>query len=128
MTTLLSSRDLTWMDAVQQRAMPGTVVIERYTLTDNGMGGAWEAWAAAGTAIGRIYPVVRRSQSEGVTGGQVTSLSDWYATFPVGTDVVAQDRLVYNSRTWEVLRVNNDEMWQTAVRCELASMNEERRV
>lgn len=115
------------MRDVQERAMPGSVVIERHTLASDGRGGYSETWAAVGTVTGRIYPMVRRGMSETVGGGQVISETSWFATLPVGTDVDARDRLVVGSRSWEVMRVNNDEMWQTAVRCELQAHNEERR-
>lgn len=107
--------------------MPGSVVIERATYASDGMGGYSESWAAIGTVIGRVYPQTQRGQGEFVTGGQVVSMTQWYATLPVGTNVTARDRLLYASRTWEVTSVNNDEMWQTAVRCEVEAHNEERR-
>lgn len=107
--------------------MPGTVVIERYTLTANGAGGYSETWAAVGTVTGRVYPQISRSSDETIGGAQVISDTSWFATLPVGTDVDARDRILYDGRTFEVLRVNNSEMWQTAVRCELQAHNEERR-
>lgn len=125
---LLSAADITWMAGMQERAMPGTVVIERYTRISNGMGGGWEAWTAVGTAIGRIYPMTRRNSDEPVAGAQLMAETMWFATFPIGTSVDARDRLVYQDRSWEVLRVNNDQMWQTCVRCECKAFNEERRV
>ena len=125
---MLRSSDLAWMRDAQERAMPGSVVIERYALTSDGMGGYSEAWTAAGTVTGRIYPVQRRGAMESVRGAQVTSETVWFATLPVGTVVDARDRLVYESRSWEIATVNNDEMWQTAVRCELKAHNEERRL
>lgn len=107
--------------------MPGTIVIQRRTLTQDSMHGFSETWAAVGTVIGRIYP--RNNQSnEYVAGDRVTAETQWYATAPVGTDVIAEDRLSYESRTWEVVGVNNDEMWQTAVRCECTALNEEQRI
>lgn len=115
------------MQDTQEQALPGTVVIERTTQTSDSMGGVWDTWAAVGTAIGRIYPRERRGTGEMVAGAQIVSQTDWYATFPVGTDVTAKDRLLYDGRTWEVEKVNNSEMWQTAVRCELKAYNEERR-
>lgn len=124
---LLSSGDLAYMQDTQLQAMPGTVVIERYTLTSNGMGGQYETWAAVGTVIGRIYPRTTRGQGEIIGGAQVQSTMDWYATFPIGTDVLAKDRLLYQSRTWEVVRTNNDEMYGTATRCDLESLNEQRK-
>lgn len=123
---MLSASDLAYMRGLQNQAMPGTVVIERYTLTSDGAGGYTETWTAAGTVTGRIYP--RRMQGEErITGGQVVSETDWFATLPVGTVIDARDRLLYDNRTWEVVRVNNSEMYITAIRCELQSHNEERR-
>lgn len=125
--SLLTASDLTWMGAVQQQAMPGTVVIERYTFTPDGQGGGSESWTAVGTALMRIYPVTQPGRSEVVAGAQIISMTKWWATGPLGIDVTAKDRLSYNSRTWEVLSTNNSEMYQTAVRCELEAHNQERR-
>jgi head-tail adaptor len=128
MGVMLGTAALAWMRATQQRAMPGSVVIERRTLAADAMGGFTETWAAVGTVAGRIYPQDVRSVVEPIAGAQVTEKNRWFATMPAGTDVLASDRLLYASRTWEVMRVNNDEMWQTAVRCEVVTFNEERRV
>jgi len=122
-----TAAELAFMQDTQEQAMPGTVVIERYTFTPDGTGMAYEAWTALGTVIGRIYPVVRRGQAEITAGAQTTSLTRWVGTLPEGTDVLAKDRLLYDSRTWEVTQVNNSEMWMTALRCELEAFNEERR-
>jgi head-tail adaptor len=125
---LLTSDDLIYMQSTQQQAMPGAVVIERYTLTNDGMGGQIETWTAIGTVIGRIYPRMQRNTNEAAGGAQILSLTAWWGTLPTGTDVVAQDRLLYGDSTFEVLSVNNDEMYQTAVRTDLEKTNEERRV
>lgn len=125
--SLLTATDLAYMQDTQNEALPGTVVIERYVTVDDGMGGAIQTYAAVGTVIGRIYPQ-RTLGMEDVGGAQVQSEMKWWGTLPVGTLVYAQDRLVYNGRSWEIVRVNNDEMTQTAVRCELNSNNQERRV
>lgn len=125
--SLLTASDLAFMQATQQEAMPGTVVIQRYTFTGDGQGGFYEAWHGAGTVIGRVYPMrVQGLESEG--GGQLISETRWFATLPNGTEVHPQDRLSYQSRTWEVVRVNNDEMYITALRCEVVAHNEESRV
>ena len=127
MASLLGAADLTWMQATQNSALPGTIVIQRMSGSADGMGGYNETWAAVGTVIGRIYPINSRAQSEDETGGQVVSLTRWFATVPVGTDVTAKDRLLSSSRTWEVTEVNNDESYQTAVRCQVIAYNEEQR-
>jgi len=125
---MLTATDLAAMQSTQNLAMPGTVVIQRATLTSDGMGGYTEAWAAVGTVTGRIYPQNSRAFAESVSGGQVISETRWFGSFPTGTDITAKDRLSYQSRTFEVTQINNSQMWQTAVRTELVALNEEARV
>lgn len=127
MAALIGAPDLAWMRAVQRQAMPGSIVIQRRTLARDAMGGMAETWAAVGTVDGRLYPQNRLASGEPILGERVTSEGLWFATFPTGTDVTAEDRLAYDGRTFEVVRVNNSEMWQTAVRAECVAHNEEAR-
>jgi hypothetical protein len=57
---MLTAAELTAMQATQNLAMPGTVVILRAGGTADGMGGYTEVWTAVGTVTGRIYPARRR--------------------------------------------------------------------
>lgn len=114
------------MQDTQDEALPGTVVIERYALTSDGQGGAYEAWTAAGTVMGRIRPM-QNAGMEVIGGAQLESEVKWWATLPTTATVYAQDRLVYEGRTYEVISVDNDKSWPTALRCEVESSNEERR-
>ena len=123
---MITAAELTAMQATQNLVMPGTAIINRATLSNDGMGGQTETWAAVGTVTARLYPIPSQ-QREYATGGQPSSVSDWFVTVPVGTDVIARDRIIVSSRTFEVQYVNNDEMYQTAVRCEVAAFNEELR-
>lgn len=107
--------------------MPGSIVIQRATYSRDVMGGMAETWVAIGTVTGRLYPMNVRTYGEPVMGERLTSETRWFATFPVGTDVTAEDRLSYDGRTFEVVRVNNSEMWQTAVRVECIAHNEDQR-
>lgn len=126
---MLTAAELTAMRAVQIAALPGTAVIERATLASDGMGGFDASWAAVGTVAARLYPREVRAIAESAAGGAaVISTSRWFVTLPVGSTVTAKDRLVISGRSWEVLSVNNSEMWQTAVRCEVQAFDEERRV
>ena len=124
---MLSVSDLAYMQGVQNLAMPGTVYILGMGTASDGMGGMTETWQTVGTVTGRIYPVRRRASAEQVGGAQVISETQWYGTFPYGTVINAKQRVRYGSRTWEVVTVNNSEMYQTAVRCELMAHNEEDR-
>jgi hypothetical protein len=126
--TLLRTSDIAWMQGIQERVMPGTVYILSMGTASDGMGGIAETWGTVGTVTGRIYPIERRGEIESISGGKIVSETRWFGTFPSGTSVDARNRVKYGSRTWEVLRVNNGEMYQTAVRCELMAHNEENRV
>ncbi len=121
---MLTQAEITAMQATQNLAMPGVVTISRYTMASDGMGGQTQTWANVGTVAGRIYFGNSRAFAERVAGEQVVSKTSWYATLPVGTVLTAKDRLTYGGRVWEVIQVNNSEMWQTAVRAELSSLNE----
>lgn len=125
---MLTDADLAYMQGVQELAMPGTVYVLDMGTASDGMGGFTESWGTVGTVTGRIYPVRRRAAMEQVGGAQAISETQWYGTFPVGTQINARQRVKYGNRTWEVVTVNNSEMFQTAVRCELQAFNEENRV
>jgi len=115
------------MRAVQNEFMPGTAVIQRATLTPDGAGGYAESWAAVGTVRARLYPQNVRTMSEAFGAAQVIAETRWFLTLPTGTEVVASDRVLMDSRTFEIIRVNNDQSYQTAVRCEVTAHNEESR-
>lgn len=125
MASILGTSDLAWMRDAQNSILPGTVVIQRHTLTADGMGGFTESWSNVGTAIGRLYPVNSRAFAESDQGAQLVSQTRWFVTLPVGTSVTAADRLSIASHTYHISQVNNGEMWQTAVRCEVSAVNEE---
>lgn len=114
------------MRGLQGQALPGSAIIQRGSATPDGMGGQTVTWAAVGTATARLYVQNSRAVAEDTrNGAQVISVTRWYVTMPVGTDVTAADRLVVSGRLFEVTEVNNDQHWQTAVRCAVTALNEE---
>ncbi len=127
MSMLLSSCELSSIRTARNAFLPDTAVIYRYALTPDGMGGQSEAWTPAGTVSCYLWsrPVV---DTETVTGGQVASRTRWYVELPYSTDVLAQDWIEINSRTFQVTTVPNDASILSALRVELLAMNEESRV
>lgn len=125
---MLTNQELAELQKAQNQLMPGSAVIQRATLTSDGMGGYDEAWANVGTVKCRLYPQNVRTMAENPNGGmQMISETRWFATMPVGTNVTAKDRLLIDNRTFEIYQVNNSEMYQTAVRAEVFALNEENR-
>lgn len=122
-----SEADLSFMRETQELAMPGTAVIQGTVNVSDGQGGYYERWVGIGTVPARLYPRTSRSYSEQVAGGQLISLTTWWVTMPWDTVVDARNRISMEGRTWEIISVNNDENWRTAIRCEVNSFNEENR-
>lgn len=125
---MLSAAELSAMREIEELVMPSTGVIERYALTPDGMGGYAETWSAVGTVSCDLWPVNQREERERTrAGAQVISKADWFITVPFDTDITAEDRMVIDSRSFEIVFVPNDRSWSTALRCEAIAYNEERR-
>lgn len=131
MSQLLGAADLSWMRDVQAQLRPSSGTIYRFTesaATSDGMGGYSDAeanWLAVGTSTIRVRPMDLRGRVEMVTGGQVTSIGRWDITLDYDAVVTVKDRIKTGDRVYEVMRINNDESWLTAVRVEAITYNEE---
>ena len=123
----LTAAELVAMRSVEEEIMSSTCVIERATYAADGMGGRTETWAAIGTVACDLYPQ-RRIEREKAMGGQIASASLWFVTVPTTTSVLARDRLLIDSRTFEVTFVPNNADHLTALQIEAQAYNEERRV
>lgn len=120
--------DLAFMRATQSEALPGTAIIQGTVNLSDGQGGYYETWQNVGTVPARLYPRNNRSYQESASGGaQLISMTTWWVTMPWDTVVDARNRVSMAGRTWEIVSVNNDEDWRTAIRCEVSSLNEENR-
>lgn len=124
MTGLIEAGDLAWMQALQGAALPGSAILQRATMTPDGMGGYSESWAAVGTVAARVYTQASRALAEGEQGAQIVSETRWFVTLPVGTQVTAADRILAGGRLYQVTEVNNGQDWQTAVRCSVTKLDE----
>ena len=124
MATLLQSADLSWMQTVQNTALPDTCTIYRATMTADGMGGFSEQWLSVLHSIPcRLYPVNSRAMSEYETGGQWASVTRWFLTLEHGTTVTAKDVAYVDGRTFQISEVNTSESWKTVVRCEVQAID-----
>lgn len=122
--TMIGQSDLAWMQGLQGAALPGSAILQRATMTPDGMGGFTEAWAAVGTVAARVYTQASRALAEGEQGAQIVSETRWFLTLPVGTQVTAADRITVSGVVFEVTEVNNAQDWRTAVRCSVTKLDE----
>lgn len=127
MSTLLSTAELANIRNIRNGFMPDTGIIYRYALTNDGMGGATEAWTAVGTISCYVW-TRPATDNEIATGGQITSRTRWYIEAPYNTVVDAKDWIEVNSRTFQVQVVPNDASILSGLRLEVLAMNEEQRI
>jgi SPP1 family predicted phage head-tail adaptor len=111
---VLTTAELTSMQAVQQQTMTETVVVSRRTLTSDSLGGRTDSWTTAATTVGRIAPV---SAGEAILAGQQRIVANWKITLPANTDVRNEDRLTIGSRVFEVVGIQGAETRETARVC-----------
>jgi hypothetical protein len=131
MTQLIRAANLSWMRDMQAQIRPDSGTIYRFSegaATSDGMGGYNDAesnWLAVGTSTLRVRPMDLRGRGEVTTGGQLISLNRWDLTLDYDAVVTPKDRIKSSDRVYEITRINNDETWQTAVRVEAVTYNEE---
>jgi head-tail adaptor len=66
------------------------VEIHRFTLTEDGRGGATETWRKVAEYNARL---TNQSDTESIVGGGIQSSAQWTLIVAVGADVMAQDRV-----------------------------------
>lgn len=112
---MLSAAELTALRSTLTASLPGTVNVERVSLTSDGMGGSTESWAVVVGAAARVSPSI--SGEDRIVGGKDVSEAPWTVTLPQGTDVSVRDRIVAGSVTYEVVATSGTRSFDTCVRC-----------
>lgn len=122
--TLISQSDLTFMRATEEQAMSSTAVIYRPTYTNGALGSQLQSWVAYGTVACDIWPIPRFDR-ERSSGNQELSKGEFYISVPHNTTVTVQDRLIIDSRTYEITFVPLNQSWLTNLRLEARNYNGE---
>lgn len=115
---MLDTSELTAMRATQAQALPDTGVIHRLSTSQNAIGETAESWAAFGTASCRLSSLSASDMARvQAVKPQVQLNSAWRLTWTHGQDVRPGDRVVVSGDTYDVIDVDSDGAWHTAVRC-----------
>ena len=77
-----------------------TATVQRLTRTPNGAGGFTESWDDVLTGVSCALNA--RSGNEDLTADQPGEVTSFVIHFPSGTSLLAQDRVVIGSRTYEI--------------------------
>ena len=109
---MLSADDLDIMRATQAMALPNTATRTRRMYVSDGMGGQTPSESTTSYAC-RLAPTSGRELE---VAARVTSAVTFTVTLPYDADVVADDELTVNGRTFQIVAVLRGEAWQTALR------------
>lgn len=101
----LSSGDLTSMRSTLETTLPDSGTIMRRAVSDDGMGGQVESWAAAGTVSCRVSPLDISAGQEVVAGEALTTVAERVITIPANTTVYTADRIACGGHTYELRNV-----------------------
>lgn len=116
----LTSTELDRMQNVQDDAMPDTCTIQEATVVQDGIGQPTRSWSARATGV--ACRLAERRADERIYGEKVTALGDWVLTVAHDETVETGDRVLVDSRTFEVVSVNTGRSWETATRVGLVEV------
>ena len=100
----LLSAELVQMRHTVEAYLDGTAVLHTKTAAADGQGGQTWTYAASGTVAARLSPI-ERGRGERDVGGRAAGGSDLVLTIPYHTSADEDDRIVYDSTTYEVAEV-----------------------
>lgn len=120
--SLLSSTDLSWMRSTEEQAMSSTAIIQAPTYTSGAFGSVIQSYIAVGTVTCDIWPISKNDREKS-SGNQEISKGEFYISVPYNTSVTVENRLVIDSKTYEVTFVPLSQSWLTNLRVEARNYN-----
>lgn len=102
--SLLSERELCAIQELSERSMDDQCSVLRSTEARGDAGGVTQAWAQIATLNCRVRSggVQGTGAREQLMAARLTPIAVFTVFVPVGSDVLARDRLVWSGRTFEV--------------------------
>mgnify|MGYP003426296272 FL=1 len=117
---MITSSELAWMRATENQAMASTAIIQAPNYTSGALGSVLQSYVAVGTVSCDIWPI---KASEKSSSNQEISQGDFYISVPYNTSVTVENRLVIDSKTYEVTFVPLSQSWLTNLRLEARNYN-----
>ena len=118
----LSTSELVQMRGVADVALPGTAVIHTATKASDSQGGYTWTYAAASTVDARLAFENLRG-GEAITAGRLAELGNWILTVPAHTTLDEDDRVVFDTVTYEVTEVLTWVPWEISRRARLREVD-----
>ncbi len=108
MVNILSDAELAALRADIVGLLPDTCRIERPTYTNN-KGKVVETWGTAvASANCRIDPSSQRQSNDAAVGNQESCAARWQLTLEWNADIQDGDRIVFNSKIYQVEQLHED--------------------
>ena len=99
--------------------LAGTAVIQTATRASDSQGGQTWTYAASGTVDARLSPALG---GEAEVASRISERNAMVLTIPWETSIDADDRVVYQSVTYEVLEVRDRTPWELSRRVYVAEV------
>lgn len=110
---LLSTAELTQMRHTVGAYLPGTAVLQTATRSSDSQGGQFWTYAASGTVDARLSPILG---GEAEIASRISERNAFVLTIPWETAIDSDDRVVYDSVTYEVIHVRDRTPWELSRR------------
>lgn len=114
----LTDSELAGMRSVSSEYLAGTAIIQNQSFVSDGGGGGTASWVSAGTVDCRVAPVAGSGEGESVKGGRLHPDTEYVFTFPNGTVLSDDSRILYGSQVFTVTSLRSPRTWEITRRVE----------
>lgn len=121
--TGLSALELSQLRNDQTDYWPDTATIQTVTRTRDDQAGWTEAWANTYTSVPCRLSPETASQAERQAAGQIQAVTNWVFTVAHNQAIDETMRVVHDSQTYEVVRVEDTHSHRTARRAHLVRVD-----
>ena len=102
---------------------PDTCTLQTVARTSDDMGGWTEEWSNAYTSVACRLAPARATRDETLRGEQISAYSQWVLTIAHNQTIDETMRVVHDSETYEVLRLEDTHSSRTAKRVYLVRLD-----
>ena len=113
---VLSDTELDAMRDTLDTSLPELAEIERATKVSDGRGGETLTWTTVASVPCRVAPVLARPPADQVTADLVTNVQKWVLTFPAGTNLAPDDRMIVGARRFNLYAVTAPRSYAVSTR------------
>lgn len=104
------------MRAAISEMLPDTCTILSVTYTADGMGGQSETWGTVYTLVPCRVDLITRDLNEMVKGAAVNPYPQYMLSYEHDKTLAVENRIVHNSITYAVVKVNTSQSWRAVGR------------